>query len=412
MNVLIVHDRKDVGLEIQGIVESLCSKTTSELVEDAASARARLANHFYDLLIIDLTIPVVPGRGSDGFHVAEGLLEELFASPTLLTPGNIVGITKDENALDNVQNNIGPHLMAVIAETDGAPWRKQLTDRIKYVLDSSEARARSLLTRHSLDLLIVTALDQELTPYRSFFKLEENQSTPGLSDFVFTDREGNARRGSCFAIGRAGQPSAASETQGLLCRLRPRLAIMTGFCGGVPGKVNLGDVLFAESVIDWDYGKWKPASPAARLYSRPEPVVIRNSRTHRIARQLVEHGLSDPKSLHSEVALLSKGEILEPTLRLAPFASGSAVIGDHNVLGEIKALNDNIGGVDMESFGFYFACQFAHAAPPEFLCIKAVADECGPDKDDRLHASSSFASAHVARVIATELWDFEPQGVR
>lgn len=409
MNVLIVHDREEVGREIENLAQEVCSRAHIDLVDDASSARARLASLYYDILIIDLTIPVVSGRGSNDFHVAEGLLEELFASPALLTPGNIVGITKDDNALDNVQNNIGPHLMAVIAEKDGSPWRKQLSDRVRYVMHSGRSRSRSLLTKHNLDLLIVTALDKELSPFREFFQLEENRATPGLSDFVFTDRDGQPRRGACFAIGRAGQPSAASETQGLICQLRPRLAIMTGFCGGVPNKADLGDVLFAGSAFDWDYGKWKPSEQVARLYSRPEPVVIRNSRTHRVARQLVEQGIQDPEPLHAQVARLSKGEILEPKLRLVPFASGSAVIGDPNVLVSIKALNEDIGGVDMESFGFYFACSYPHAAPPEFLCIKSVADECGPEKDDRLHASSSYSSAYIARVIATELWEFDPE---
>lgn len=215
------------------------------------------------------------------------------------------------------------------------------------------------------------------------------------------------RRGACFAIGRAGQPSAASAAQGLLCLLRPKLAVMTGFCGGVPGKAELGHILFAESAIDWDYGKWKPFDALAKLYSRPEPVPIRNSRTHRIARKIVEEGLPDPAPLNAGLAKLSNNEVTSATFALAPFASGSAVIGAHDVLKSIAGLNDNIGGVDMESFGFYFACQHAHAAKPEFICIKAVADDCGSTKDDRLHAACCFASAHIAKIIATQYWNFD-----
>ena len=406
MNILIVHDRPEVGDEIREIVAAICPKSSVEGVTDASTARARLSVNFYDLLILDLTIPVVSSKLAVGFHVAEGLLEELVASPVLLPPANVVGITRDEDAFYNIQNNIGPHLMAIISEDVDGRWRQQLRDRVHYVLNSAGARSRALLTNYGLDLLIITALDQELSPYRDFFGMQVCPSIPGVSEFTFTDKDGNARKGACFAIGRAGQSSAASETQGLLCNLRPRLAIMTGFCGGVPGKVDLGDILFAELALDWDYGKWKPSEKTAKLYPRPEPVVIRNSRTHRIARQLVADGLPDPDLLNAKMALLSKGEIIEPAMRLAPFASGSAVIGDETLLVGIRELNENVGGVDMESYGFYFACEHAHAAPPEFICIKAVADACGKEKDDRLHAACSFASAHVANVLATSLWDF------
>lgn len=406
MNILIIHDRPEAGGEIQGIVAGICQDSTVELVTDASSGRERLSANFYDLLILDLTIPVVSNKEAVGFHVAEGLLEELVGSPTLLPPGNVVGITRDEDALYNIQNNIGQHLMAIIAEDADGRWRQQLSDRVRYVLNSTGARSRALLTNHGLDLLIITALDQELSPYHEFFGVQDYPAIPGLSEFAFSDKDGNGRRGACFAIGRAGQPSAASETQGLLCNLRPRLAIMTGFCGGVPGKAQLGDILFAELALDWDYGKWKPSEETAKLYPRPEPVVIRNSRTHRIARKLILEGLPDVRTLNANMALLSKGEIVEPVMRLSPFASGSAVIGDETLLDGIRGLNENIGGVDMESYGFYFACNHAHAAAPEFICIKAVADACGTQKDDRLHAACSFGSAYVAKVLATLLWDF------
>lgn len=406
MNTLIVHDRPSVGEQIREIIAGICPKSTIKVVNDASTARARLSTEFYDLLILDLTIPTVSSKEAVGFHVAEGLLEELAASPALLLPANVVGITQDEDALYNIQNNIGPHLMAIIAEDNDGRWRQQLEDRVRYVLDSAGARSRALLISHGLDLLIITALDKELSAYHEFFDTQDNPSIAGVSDFAFMDKDGNARRGACFAIGRAGQASAASETQGLLCNLRPRLAIMSGFCGGVPGKADLGDILFAELALDWDYGKWKASEEAAKLYSRPEPVVIRNSRTHRVARQLVEGGLPDPAALNAAMALMSKGEIIEPKMRLAPFASGSTVIGNQSILRDISRLNENVAGIDMESYGFYFACKHAHAAPPEFICVKAVADACGPEKDDRLHSACSFASAHVAKAIATLLWDF------
>lgn len=407
MKVLIVHDRKEVGEEIEDIVRELCPKSGVDRVDNSSDARDRLADQCYDLLIIDLTLPVLSGRRARGFQVAEDLLEELFASPRLLTPGNIVGITRDEAALDTIENNIGRHLMAVISEDEVGRWRRQLADRILYVFHSSAARSHALLTKYDLDLLVITALDKELAPFATFFELQDYPAIPGLREFVFTDKDGKPRRGACFAIGRAGQPSAASATQGLLCQLRPRLAIMTGFCGGVPGKAKLGEILFAELAIDWDYGKWKPTKETARLYSRPEPVPIRNTRTHRIARRLVDEGLPDPRPLETEMSRLSDGEITKAEIDLAPFASGSAVIGAHDILASVASLNENIGGVDMESFAFYFACQHAHAAKPEFICVKAVADDCGTLKDDRLHAACCYASAHVAKVIAAQYWDFD-----
>jgi nucleoside phosphorylase len=296
--------------------------------------------------------------------------------------------------------------MSVIEENDNDDWKRELSDRVNYVQLSQRARSTAWLTKHDYDLFILTALDKELRPLRSMFELSEIANLPGVSEFIFTDRKGKVRRAACTAIGRAGQPSAASEAQGLMCQLRPRLAAMVGFCGGLPGKANLGDILIAESAIDWDFGKWKPSASAAKLYARPDPISIRGDTSHRIARVLADEGVGRIDGLAEAVFHKSNGEIKTPKIRLVPFASGSAVIADSDVSGGIEGLNESACGVDMESYGFYYACRHSRAAKPDFLCVKAVADDCGSLKDDRLHEACCFASAEILRHIVTQEWEF------
>lgn len=406
MNILVVHDRKIVGDEIIAVINAEGANFGVTFVEDAVSARDAMTASYFDLLILDLTIPNVKDRGEANYQPAEALLEELFSPGHILTPANILGVTREPDALSRINSSIGAHLMAIIAEDDDGHWKSELKDRLSYVAVSQKARNTAWLTKHDYDLLIVTALDKELKPLREIFELREISSLQGVYEFLFNDKHGRPRKGACSAIGRAGQPSAASEAQGLICQLRPKLAIMIGFCGGVPDKADLGDILFGEVAIDWDYGKWKPTASAAKLYARPEPISIRNSRTHHVSRRLVEGGVAAIDGLADKMFVLSKGEIDAPKMTLTPFASGSAVIGDPQVLTSIKALNDNVGGVDMESYGFYYASHYSRAAKPEFLCIKAVADDCGPEKDDRLHEACCYAAAQVARHIVAVEWDF------
>lgn len=406
MNILVVHDREQVGNEILDIIADLCPSCICHYATDGVTARTHLAETYYDLVVIDLTIPNITNKGTPGFQVAEDLLQEVMSPGRLMTPGTILGITQDTTALDLVQNNISPYLMAILEEDVAGNWRKQLSERILHTRRSSVAQTNALLTRHDYDVLVLTALDKELAPYESFFELRDHAKLTGVKEFVFSDKGGTVRRGACYAIGRAGQPSAASETQGLLCQLRPRLALMSGFCGGVPSKTDLGNVLIAEMAVDWDYGKWKPTQEASKLYSRPEPISIRNSAVHRLARNLVQNGPLGRDEMEREIFSLSKGELKNVVIKMGPFASGSAVIGDSNVLESIKALNEDIAGVDMESFGFYFACRYPHASPPEFVCIKSVADACGPEKDDRLHHACCYSSAYLAKEVITRHWDF------
>lgn len=406
MKVLVVHDRRDVGEEICRIVSSVCPDANTLMVADAVNARNAMMGDFYDLLVLDLTIPHVAGRGEPSYQAAEGLLQEVYSPSQILTPGNILGITRERDTLRIISNQISSHLMSIVEEDDEGIWRKDMADRVSYVGLSQRARSSAWLTKYDYDLFVLTALDKELRPLRAMFDLTDVPRMPGVLEFVFTDRNGEVRRGACSAIGRAGQPSAAAEAEGLLCQLRPRLAIMIGFCGGVPEKANLGDILVAEVAIDWDFGKWKPTSTAAKLYARPEPITIRASKSHRLARDIVDVGIGKIDGIAAAILEKSRGEITDPKIKLVPFASGSAVIADTDVLESIRALNESVGGVDMESYGFYYACEYSRSAKPDFLCIKSVADDCGPDKDDRLHEACCFASAEVARHIVLHEWQF------
>jgi nucleoside phosphorylase len=184
---------------------------------------------------------------------------------------------------------------------------------------------------------------------------------------------------------------------------------MTGFCGGVEGKSNFGDLLIFDSSYDWDYGKWsqKEESGAEPVFlSRPTPVSIDGSAAHRVSRQLIESDFSrDPKLLR-RVELKSRNELDRFDIQICPAASGSAVVAHDNVIRYIRGLNDSIRAVDMESYGFYFACSHTQVIPPEFICMKAVADYCNGEKGDKYHAVCSEISCAAAVEVMTKWWSF------
>jgi len=87
--------------------------------------------------------------------------------------------------------------------------------------------------------------------------------------------------------------------------------------------------------------------------------------------------------------------------------SGSAVITSSDKLEEITRGDDAIRAVDMESYAFYHACLNTPVLPPDFACIKAVADHCNGEKDNTLHAACSLVSASIIKEIVTRRHCFE-----
>ena len=117
-------------------------------------------------------------------------------------------------------------------------------------------------------------------------------------------------------------------------------------------------------------------------YEAPTPIGIDGSSTHRAARALIDGRFNEDAAIVRDVKLRSKGKIDSFAIHLSPAASGSAVVTDETVVKQIRGLNEAIRAVDMESYGFYFACSQTFVVKPHFICMKSVADFCNGEKGD------------------------------
>lgn len=417
MKVLIIHDRASVADEIELVLH----KTVADLApvdkaEDYYVARKSLESKIYDLVVVDLTLPYFKGRGDEPtFEAADNLLHELFVHETLNIPGDVIGITRDEKALKAVKNNLSQHLMVTIEEDNAGTWKEQLADKVRYAFRALNTRYVGINQHHGCDLLVITAIDKELDPYRQRFSFSEIEHFRGA--FLFGFKAGGApRKGIAFSAGRSGQPAAASFAQALITMFRPKLALMSGYCGAVSTsddpekrKVKLGDLIIFEASYAWDYGKWleeqENGKTVSYFRSRPEPIDIRNQPIHDSVRNLMRSEFNTDPLLLNEVTRLSKGKLQSFSMHRGPVASGSAVVTNDAIVSQIRGLNEAMLGVDMESYGFYHAAETTRVVRPQFLCLKAASDFCNGEKGDELQEACSLISAKAAQWIVDH-WDF------
>lgn len=408
MRLLVVHDRRETRAEVVAICREFAGAFSPiDEAADYVTARNLLSEHAYDIAIIDLTLPHVEGKQVPRIETAEALLSEVFANDAIHAPGDIIGITNDAAALTQINSTIGPHLMALVEENEKTPWKVQLSDRLTYVRRAELARQRSFNRRFDIDVCLITALDEEATPYQSMLDLSADVAYPGARAFVFDDHAGKMRRGILFSLGRAGPARSAAVTQALLSVYRPRLVLMSGFCGAMKGKLEIGDVVLFETVFDWDHGKWKSeAGGEPAFFARPEPLGIRDTPIHLLARDLVQKGLPDADATLKHARVLASDFSRTPAIVLAPAASGAAVVGHESITSKIRGLNEAIAAVDMEAYGLHLAVKTAVVRKPAVLCVKAVADYCDGGKNDDYHELASYLSARVAVHVLQDRFDF------
>ena len=86
MRVIVIHDRQPIGNEIRSAcLDVLGAASNVDLAKDLLEARKLLAERFYDLAIVDLTLPIRHGR-DPSIENAEILFEEIFEGDELHAP--------------------------------------------------------------------------------------------------------------------------------------------------------------------------------------------------------------------------------------------------------------------------------------------------------------------------------------
>ena len=407
MRVLIVHDRIDVATAIQQLFLKELS-CPIDVVGNVFAAKDQMRQHSYDLAVIDLTLPVMAGLSETRLEYVETLLNEIFEGGDLKTPADLIGISRDGEAVEAIRNSISQHLLAIISEDPDGAWQQRLLDKVRYVKNIRRGRLLAATTVHEVDAFIITALDKEFRPYRKLLELRPCDDFPNASEFSFVARDGHAKRGIVVSAGKSGQVPSASLAQAVITQLRPRLAMMTGFCGGVAKRVALGDVAMFTSTAAWDYGKWEEGVNGGppQFRARPDALSIPVGRAAAMIR-----ALADQRQVFSDAAIAETSRMLgsldkNPEAKAVGAGSGSAVVTSEVILSRIVDLNDNIHAIDMESYGFYHACLNTSVVRPDFICIKGVADHCNGDKDSKWHEPCSFLSATLALDLLRKHYDF------
>lgn len=410
MRILIIHDRDEVAAALSTLTRDTLPNCVITVADDVLTARERLKEAFYDLAVIDLTLPIKRGQGAATLENAQYVLDEIFEGGDSRTPGDILGISKEPEVLDVVTSTIGQHLMGCIREDAAGRWHEAFVAKLRYVKDARRTRQLVYNSAHDVDVVVVTALDKEARSYGDLFELRGCEEFRRAREFSFVDRDGSPRRGVLYSIGQSGQAPAGSATQALITHFRPRLILMTGFCGGIEPRVAKGDLVAFKSSSAWDYGKWvdetKDGTTTAIFQPRPGTLNLRENGVADIVRDLEAGDYAAPHDVLGAVAKASDGAITAWKLRCEGAGSGSAVVTSLNTLGRIGGIDDEIRAIDMESYAFYYACRKTHVAPPDFLCVKSVADFCNGEKNDKLHAACSLISASFAKALITQEYDF------
>lgn len=277
-----------------------------------------------------------------------------------------------------------------------------VADDISKRLDQKEPKVKT----RDADVAIVTVKQPELLAAKVAFGIDlmkqEDEYANGLRfwESVLSTRDGKTLNIALTMIGEAGTMSCAAACDRLFNTYDVGLCVLVGIAAGLRGKVDLGDVVAAEIILDYEYARLEP--DGAKKRPRQFSPIVALSRD-------VEY--FDPKINGWHEEFLRYFEALKriPNIQLPileqdwrpNFVSGVVLSGDKLMAdGKMderrKEFHDRVVAVEMEAVGFARLCE-EHGVP--WLVFRGICDFGEPSKDDLWQVASGLSVATVARIF-------------
>lgn len=389
MKTLIVEDSEPKAAAMTRAVESAgCSEEDLVIVPDLVAAKRQLQTAEFSLLLLDLQIPRRFGERAQPMGGID-LLRWLHRRTGQPSPSHIIAVTGFELPVDAAAAlNMGG--VPVVRYSPGSSdWREFITAYTSRVL----SQTRSATTDPPVvDAVVLTSVDIEHEHAKRVFNVEgPGEIRLGVAwHFAVVGAGPDARRVVLAQAAQMGMPASSVLASKAIRLWSPKMLVMAGICAGVAGAVELGDLIVPDPC--WDYGSGKLGENGL-LRPDPRPIELREP-----MRALIRSATDAAPLARWRDEWVARKPRTVPELHVGPAATGASVVAHLQTVSAVQETSRKLLGIDMESFGFYYACSNSGvAAGPAFAAVKAVVDFADPSKADDFQPYGAYISAMFCR---------------
>lgn len=398
IKILVVEDSQDKLKRVLGELTAVdgCVLDDIDIARDAHGAKQFLTTNYYDLLILDISLPPT----SDKDPVPDGglvLLDEIIERDVYISPREVIGLTAysdiEIQASKKFEGDLWRVLHYNIASSD---WGEQIQRKLRHILATK--KIGKFVGSYETDVCVITALQKpELSallniPW-SWRELPIDNDATQYHQCKVQSHE-KVLSVVAAAASRMGMPAAAVLAMKMITTFRPRYLVMIGITAGISGQVEMGDIIGADPC--WDYGNGK------RTLSDSEPIF------YAAPHQINLEGFLKAKlqRLSQDTGALANIRAKWPTkcppllsFHLGPLASGAAVLEDPAITAGIREQHRKVLGVEMEAYAVFAAAQEASLPKPSVFVLKSVCDFADTAKDDSMQDYAAYTSASAFRLF-------------
>ncbi len=411
MEILIVEDNEQKALAIEEAIRTLKNeKIKLTRVKGISECIVELCNRVVDIMILDEQLPSCEG-GKINEDGGKEIVRNLKINRNTNKPKKIIYLSAYEESLKQGMNEMSHS--AILYQHDSEEWKKKLIEHITFFVQAYEYSKRQYL----YDIALVATTDSEYNIIRTLSDNWHVLRCPGDSaryeecEWV---REGKIYKVVATRLNQMGMPAAATVVTKMIFEFVPRLVVMYGIAGGVENDANFGDIIVATKV--WDYCSGKYDTPQVSEEETNKDILLSGAiKAFSPTSNTIDADVQIQNMLGKDYsAVLSdihrscfpvKVEV-PPKVLWGSLACGSSVIKNRAIVDEMVRKHDRKTlGIDMESYGVFYAVKNAVAPAPKAVCVKAISDFADKDKNNDYQLYAAEISGKFAKTLAMDLID-------
>lgn len=410
MKVLIVEDENSKALQVKKTIVEGTQMTNNDVdvVPSINDAIAKMSTEKYQFLIADMCIPSVYGEKIEEDGGLQ-LIKIITTESRIMKPADIIVLTSHVEMVKKYKGEIEKKTFNMITyDSSSEEWKQKIIDRLVYIMSyvSSPKGGRG----YQYDVAIITAVPVEKEAVKTLSQDWEIKTVEGDSAIYYEtewESKGTSKKIIFTSMTQMGMVAAATLTTKVIYNFCPKYIIMPGIAGGVKGEYEFGDIIIPREVKDYCSGKYTtPLNDTGESEKDPlkyfVPTATSISTDPDIVNIVTQDFSEELNSIHKKWP--QNAQYRAPSIRTGYMASGDSVVQNAKVIDMmIKNHLRQADGLDMETYGVYYAAQQAIMPKPVSICMKAISDFADKEKSDEHQAYAAYISAQFVKYFVQEI---------
>lgn len=396
IKILIVEDNSEKLRKVLAFLTEECSLQESDIdcAANVKSARNFIVNNHYDLLLLDLVLPI-NDESEPSSEAGINFLDEIYYNSNINIPIHIIGLTEFDNIFEEHSGTFEDKLWSLVNfNISNNDWKEKLRSKVCYLINYKTKFQEFIQSKNKYDIAIITALNtpefEQVKKLGLDWKKKPDNDDPIIYYEAILNTKGNNNlKIITCSINQMGMQACSSVASKVISLFSPKYIFICGICAGIKERgVNLGDVIIGTQAWDYESGKYVE-NETGELVFKPEIHILPTDQG--ILSKLAE--FSTFKETISKIYNEFDGNKPDTQLKIhaGPVGSGPYVLSSKKFLSNLIEKERKLIAIDMEGYGVYKAAQFHFGTSPVF--IKSVCDFGDNSKNDNYQSYAAYTSA-------------------